>query len=90
MSLNILLLEMCLKYKGWKFDNQKNLGNSRHDHDYHEFTIEITDPEGNVYIGKGDTCPAEAPQIESISDNDAVKAKDFEEYTRLKNKWGFN
>lgn len=81
--------DMCLKYKGWVFDNEESLGSSRHDHDWHEFTIEITDPEGNVYIGRGDTCPAEAPHLKSISDNDEEKSKDYEEYTRLKNKWGF-
>ena len=82
--------DMCLKYKGWKFSNEQSLGTSKHDHDWHEFTIEITDADGDVYIGKGDTCPAEAPRLTSMLDTNEAKKKDFEEYTKLKNKWGFN
>ncbi len=81
---------LFLKYKGWIFDNKESLGDSKHDGDWHEFTIEITDPEGNIYIGRGDTCPAESPQINEISDNDEERDKAYKKYLKLKKKWNFN
>lgn len=80
---------LFLKYKGWKFENEEALGDSKHDSDWHEFTIEITDPDGNVYIGRGDTCPAESPQISTLSDNNEERDKAYKKYLKLKKKWGF-
>jgi hypothetical protein len=82
------LKDIFNKYKGWKFSDEKH-GYSRHDNDWTHFTIRITDQDGNYYIGRGETCPAESPQIDDIIDQNEEKKKDHEEYLKLKKKWGF-
>lgn len=82
--------DLCNKYKNWKFENEEELSDSKHDHDWCEFKITIIDPNGNKYIGRGETCPAESPQIKTIIDNEEEKQKDYKEYLRLKEKWKFN
>lgn len=82
--------EILNKYRGWEFKDEKLLGSNKHDHDWCEFEITIVDNMGNTFLGKGDTCPAESPQISQILNLYQSKEKDYKEYLRLKKKWNFD
>lgn len=82
------LISLLRKYHGWELKDL-DAEYSEHDYDWSDFKIKIISPTGEVFTGRGSTCPAEKVEISSISSKDEEREEAHKKYLDLKKEWGF-